>query len=153
MHFPNQQILFRLQMKKWIQWGSEIRPSLDYQWSYRGWVANGLNFEWDLGHIIWSFPESSKSRSPTIWNPDKWPSFFQKPFEIRTKMSGFWVVRFLSGWDYNYSHAKARPLKNWTIWNPTFKISRFQIVPDFKWWDFRSPLYSIRVHFLFRLEF
>ena len=41
-------------------------------------VANGLNFEWDL-----------KSRSPTICNPDKWPPFCLKPFEIWTKMSGF----------------------------------------------------------------
>ena len=31
-----------------IQWGSEIRPSLDFQWSKTGWVANGLDFEWDL---------------------------------------------------------------------------------------------------------
>ena len=38
-----------------IQWGSEIRPSLDFEWSKTGWVANGLDFEWDL-----------KSGSPTI---------------------------------------------------------------------------------------
>ena len=38
-----------------VQWGSEIWTSLDCEWSKRGWVANGLNFEWDL-----------KSRSPTI---------------------------------------------------------------------------------------
>ena len=28
--------------------GSEIRRSLDLEWSKRGWVANGLDFEWDL---------------------------------------------------------------------------------------------------------
>ena len=38
-----------------VQWGSEIRPSLDFEWSKTGWVANGLDFEWDL-----------KSGSPTI---------------------------------------------------------------------------------------
>ena len=26
-----------------VQWGSEIRPSLDLEWSKRGWVANGVN--------------------------------------------------------------------------------------------------------------
>ena len=31
-----------------LQWGSEIQPSLDFKWSKRGWVANGLNFKWDL---------------------------------------------------------------------------------------------------------
>ena len=31
------------------------RPSLDFKWSKRGWVANGLDFEWHL-----------KSGSPTI---------------------------------------------------------------------------------------
>ena len=45
---------------KQVQWGSEIRPSLDFEWSKRGWVANGLDFEWDL-----------KSGSPTILNLDK----------------------------------------------------------------------------------
>ena len=38
-----------------IQWGSEIWTSLDFEWSKRGWVANGPNFKWDL-----------KSGSPTI---------------------------------------------------------------------------------------
>ena len=28
--------------------GSEIRTSLDFKWSKKGWVANGLDFEWDL---------------------------------------------------------------------------------------------------------
>ena len=31
-----------------LQWGSEIWTSLDFEWSKRGWVANGLDFEWDL---------------------------------------------------------------------------------------------------------
>ena len=38
-----------------IQWGSEIWKSLDFQWSKRGWISNGLDFKWDL-----------KSGSPTI---------------------------------------------------------------------------------------
>ena len=38
-----------------VQWGSEIQKSLDFQWSKRGWVLNGLDFKWDL-----------KSGSPTI---------------------------------------------------------------------------------------
>ena len=28
-----------------VQWGSEIRTSLDFEWSKRGWVATGLDFE------------------------------------------------------------------------------------------------------------
>ena len=38
-----------------IQWGSESWTCLDLEWSKRGWVANGLDFEWHL-----------KSGSPTI---------------------------------------------------------------------------------------
>ena len=38
-----------------LQWGSEIQTSLDFEWSKRGWVENGLDFELDL-----------KNRSPTI---------------------------------------------------------------------------------------
>ena len=40
-------------------------------------MVNGLNLERGL-----------KSGSPTIGNPEKWPPFFQKLFEIRTKMFG-----------------------------------------------------------------
>ena len=47
-----------------IQWGSEIQISLDFEWSKKGLVANGPDFEWDL-----------KSMSPT----DHWNT---KPFEI-----------------------------------------------------------------------
>ena len=32
----------------YIQWGSKIQTSLDFEWSKRGWVANVLDFEWDL---------------------------------------------------------------------------------------------------------
>ena len=85
--------LYGLNQREKIQWGSEIWTSLDFKLSKRSWVANGLDFKWNL-----------KSGSPTIWNLDKWVPFCQKPFEIRTKMSGFWMVRFLNGWDYSYSH-------------------------------------------------
>ena len=37
----------------------EIQTSLDFEWSKRGWVANGPDFQWDL-----------KSGSPTISNPN-----------------------------------------------------------------------------------
>ena len=30
-----------------IQWGFEIQTSLDFEWSKRGCVANGQDFEWD----------------------------------------------------------------------------------------------------------
>ena len=48
-----------------LQWGSEMRTSLDFKWSIRGWVPNGLEFECNL-----------KSRSPTICNPDNLPPFY-----------------------------------------------------------------------------
>ena len=38
-----------------LQCGFEMQTSLEYYWSNRCWVANGLNFEWDL-----------KFRIPTI---------------------------------------------------------------------------------------
>ena len=66
-----------------VQGEAEIWTSLEFEWSKRGLVANGPDFKWDL-----------KSISPTIWNPEKWPSFCQKIFEIRTKMFRFWMVQF-----------------------------------------------------------
>ena len=39
--------------------------------------------------------------------------------------------------------AKAQPFENRTIWNLTFKKSWFQMFPDLKWLDFRSPLYTL----------
>ena len=44
-----------------VKWRSEIRTSPDFELSNRGWFANGPGFEGDVN-----------SRSPTIWNPDKW---------------------------------------------------------------------------------
>ena len=98
-HWPsfclNHLILKCYSRKFKIQWGSEIRLSPDFKWSKRGKVANGLDFEWDL-----------KSRSPTIWNPDKLPPFFQKPFETRTKMSGYVIFGTIT---------KALPFENWSF--------------------------------------
>ena len=31
-----------------LHWGSEIWTSLDFEWSKKGWVVNGLDFNWDL---------------------------------------------------------------------------------------------------------
>ena len=31
-----------------LQWGSEIQPSLDFEWSKTGWVANAQELEWDM---------------------------------------------------------------------------------------------------------
>ena len=69
--------------KNVVQWGSEIRTSLEFEWYKRGWLANDPDFKWDL-----------KSWIPIVWNPDKWLPFCQKPFGIWTKMSGFQMVRF-----------------------------------------------------------
>ena len=96
----------------YLQWGSEIRTSLDFECSKRGWVSNGPDFEWDL-----------ISGSPDIWNLYKWLPFCQKPFDILKKMSGFWMVGTIAV-------AKAQPFE---IWPPKSL--------DFKWSDFRSPLY------------
>ena len=107
----------------WIQWGFEIRTSLDFKWLIRGWVENGLDLEWDL-----------KLESPIILNQDKWVPFCKKPFEIRTWTSSFQKVRTL---------AIAWPFENQTIWNLTSKKSGFQMFPDFEWSDFRSPLHCL----------
>ena len=93
--------LFKYQKPKCpVQWGSEIQTSLDLKWLKRGWVANGQDLELAM-----------KSVSPNIWNLDKLQPFCQKTFDIWTKMSGFWTVRFLNGWDNSFSHS-------WSIWQP-----------------------------------
>ena len=115
-----------------IQWGSEIRISLDFKLPEGGWVANGLDFKWDL-----------KSKSTNNWNQNKWPPFCQKPFEIQKKRPDFeWLVFWMIG-TTAIVIAKAQPFENRTIWNPTFKQSGFQMFPDFKWSDFKFLLYVI----------
>ena len=73
------------------------------------WISNGQK---QLGCKWSGFWRDLKSGSPTIWNPVKWQPFYQKPFEIQTKMFGFRMVG--------------------AIWNLTFKKLGFQIFPDFK---------------------
>ena len=34
-------------IRRAVQWGSEIQTSLGLEWSKRGWVANGPDFELD----------------------------------------------------------------------------------------------------------
>ena len=43
-----------------VERGSEIWASLKFEWSKRGWVANGPDFEWDL-EAIWK-PKRLKYR-------------------------------------------------------------------------------------------
>ena len=71
-----------------LPWGSEIQNSLDFKWLIIGWVANCPVFALDL-----------KSGSPTIWNREKCLPVCQRPFEIWTKTSRFWMVQFSNGWD------------------------------------------------------
>ena len=110
----------------WIQWGSEIRTSLDFKWLKRGWAANCPDFEWDLN------PETQPFEIRTNG------SFSQKPFEIRTKkvrifeLSDFQMVGTIA-------KAKAGPFEN------QIQMVRFHMFPVFKWSDFRSPLY---IHWL-----
>ena len=90
----------------------EIQTSLDIQWGFE--IQTSLDFEWDL-----------KSVSSTIWNPDKWPPFCLKPFEIRqTKRSGFQMVGTKA-----LAKAQLSPtIWNQTIRNPTLKKSGFPMV-------------------------
>ena len=98
-----------------VQWGSEIRTSLDFEWSKRGWVANGPGFEWDL-----------KSGSPTIWNRDKWPPFCQKSIEIWTKTAGFqWSCYSPTLWKPD--HLKFDLQKVWILNVSRFQMAKFQI--------------------------
>ena len=130
----------------WLVWGSEIRTSLDFEWSKRGWESSrgGLGVEWWSDNRIHSAPVDLillgetlpamsmfyvwdlKSRSPTIWNQDKCLPFYSKPVKIRTKTSGFWIIHFLMFGAIGIAKA-------WPFENLTFKKSWFQMFPDFKW--------------------
>ena len=90
VNFPRGKLgCFNLQKEILIQWGSEIRTSLDFEWLKRGGVANGMDFKWDL-----------KSGSPIIWNPDNWLS---KTIWNSNKNVWFWMFWFLNGWSYSHS--------------------------------------------------
>ena len=105
-----------------------IWRTLFYNWQlyiqWRSEIQTSLDFDWSKRGWVVNSPDfvwDLKYRQITailskknIWNLDK----------------KFWI---LNGWDYSYSQSSSS-----TIWNPTFKT------PDFKWSDFRSPLYSTR---------
>ena len=101
-----------------------------FEWSKRGWFANGLDFKWDL-----------KSGSPTIWNPDKSLERRTLNCAVDSNMCGFWMV---DGFQMvgTIAIAKALPFENWNIWNLSFKMSWFKMFMDFRWSDFRYPLYQ-----------
>ena len=65
-----------------IQWGSEIRTSLDFEWSKRGWVANG----------------------PEVYRPFEIRA-------IQTKTSRFQMVRFWTVGTIVIAIAKAQPFE------------------------------------------
>ena len=98
-----------------IQWGSEICTSLYFEWSKRGWGENGPDFEWNL-----------KSWSPTIWNPDKNGQILNGPvfkwYELKQSLKP--------------DHLKTGPFEIWPS-----KSLDFKMFSDFKWSDFKSPLY------------
>ena len=93
-------VKFSLQQHTTIKWGSKIQTSLDFEWSKRGWVANGLDFEWDL-------------------KSGQMAAILSKPFEIRTKISGFWMVETIA-----LAIAKARPFKIRPLKSLIFKCFR-----------------------------
>ena len=79
----------------YLHWGSEFQTSLDFEWSKRGLVGNGPDFEWDL-----------KSGSPTtfkIWTNGC--HSVKKYLKSRQKHPDFdWSV-FSNGWDLSFSHS------------------------------------------------
>ena len=92
----------------WIQWGSEIRTSLDFKWS-EFWMRSEIQKPRHLKSI---------QMGPILRH------IVKKKFEIRTKH-----------WDYEWSGfqmvgaigiviAKAHPFENRTIWNWTFENGR-----------------------------
>ena len=88
-----------------------------------------------------------------IWNP------LAQPFEIWTSGRHFVNNHLKYGQKYPnlewssfrmvgtiaIAQAKARPFENPTIWNRTFNKSGCQMFQDFKWSNFRSPLYLLKL--------
>ena len=72
-----------------IQCRSKIGTSLDFEWSRRGWSANGLDLNsiWDLASQSFEIQTNSCH-------------FGKKTFEIWTKMSWFWIVWFSNVQDW-----------------------------------------------------
>ena len=117
----------------YIQWGSEIRPSLDFVWSKRSWllmvrISNG------------------------IWNPEAQPfeiwtngSHFVKPFEIQTKMSEFRMIGTVviamakARTFLKLDHLKSDLQKVWISNVSRFQMVKFQIPTVYR------PLHNIWV--------
>ena len=102
-----------------IQWGSEIRTGRDFEWSKRGRVANGVDFEQNL-----------KSGSPTNQNLDSSRHFVKNHLKSGQKCphfewSGFQMVGTIA-----IAIAKAQPdhLKSnlQKVW--ISNVSGFQLV-------------------------
>ena len=77
------------------------------------WNLTQAGFQMVQKRFCWKFWISNGTWNPdqTIWNLAQWPPCCQKPFEIRTKTSRFWMVQFSNGWEYSYNHRKSP-----TIW-------------------------------------
>ena len=74
-----------------LQWGSEIQPILDFEWSKRGWVANGLDFKWHLKILtIYRHFVKNHLKSGQISLECECPYHLKTgPFEIRLKSQDF----------------------------------------------------------------
>ena len=86
-----------------VQWGSKIRPGF---WM----VQKRLGYQWS------GFRMASEIRKHNHLKSGQMAPFCQKLFQIRTKMSGFWMVRTIA-----IAMAKAWTFENRTIKNPTSK--------------------------------
>ena len=110
-------LLYSKDLKSGLVWITDSRKRLDCEWSRS-----------QIGTEIWkpNYLKSNKNhlKSGLVWITDgkkrldcEWsrsqmgsetpkPNYLksrQKPFEIWTKLSGFWMIRFLNGWDHSYS--------------------------------------------------
>ena len=109
-----------LALKMPIQWGSEIRPCLDFKWSKKGWFANSPVFEWDL------IPEAQPFENQPKWPPSCIYHLKSRLFSPDFEWSGFLMV-------------KARPFENRTFEINLQKV-RNSDHSGFKMVDFRSSL-------------
>ena len=109
-------------MIRWFEYSRDLKYRLV-------WISNGqkevglqicsLDFEWYL-----------KSGSPTMWNPDKYLPFCQKPLKSGQKGLDFEWTGFQMVGTISMAIAKSLPFE--------IRPSKSQ---DFKWLDLRSPLY------------
>ena len=79
-----------------IQWGSEIRTCLDFEWLTLVWFSNGLVFKCFRQTI--RKPDKNVQFSNGFWhNGCHFVKKSQKPFGIRLKMSGFQMAPVFNG--------------------------------------------------------